>query len=236
MNISASINDPKVRAEIKDGTLEWRMKSITFYYYLPNEDGTDAELIEEATFTDNNTLKNSEYHPIILERPIDQWGKCAKWNIVKSTNQNEEGSTFNSPGNWEMEFDIEFRGQHKDIKDCMVQANKKDTKTSILFEHYLGMIVDMYAVEGTDDVINVQFGVINKKDQSEIRILDPRAFFRAYYEIEWASDNDAGLVENDFLPSNQADHFQYLGLVVQSEDLAVGRNNILLASVEIYLD
>jgi hypothetical protein len=210
MHITADIIDPKVRAEIKDGTLEWRLKSITFYYYVPNEDRTSVERIKEATFTDNNTLKNNPYHPITVSRPIGQWGSCAKWQIVKSSaNPNDESSTFNSPGAWDVEFDIEFRGEHKDINDCMIQANLSKQKAFNL-EHYLGMIVDNYAVEGSDDVINVQFGVVNKEMKSETRIVDAR-HFKGFFQINWTTDNDTGLVENDFIrivPNNSLSIFR----------------------------
>jgi hypothetical protein len=201
MQISAEINDPKVRAEIKDCTLEWCLKSIKFTYYLPNEAETAWEPVDETTFTDNETLKKDEYyHPIIIARPLGEWGQCAKWNIVKNTeNKNEEASTFLSPGNWDMEFEIEFRGKHNDIEDCMVQAGKRETKSTKI-KYIIGMVVDNFAVEGTDDMINTQFGVIDKKANVTVeRMFDPRAIFRVNYQIDWAIDNNAGLVEMDFI-------------------------------------
>ncbi|MDR1485705.1 MAG: hypothetical protein LBT09_12900, partial [Planctomycetaceae bacterium] len=203
MYIKADINDPKVRAEIKEGTLEWRLKSVTFYYYVPSENELGYERVKEATFIDNNTLANSPYHPITFSRPIGVWGKCATWQIVKtSANPHNESSTFNSPGTWDVEFEIEFQGKHKDIKDCMVQSNTRGTKWNFALKHYLGMIVDDYAVEGTDDVLGVQFGIVNKDMKSEKRIADIRLFFEAFFKIDWATDNNIGLVENDFIRMN----------------------------------
>ncbi|MDR2641708.1 MAG: hypothetical protein LBC74_02820 [Planctomycetaceae bacterium] len=141
MFVTAAVNDPKIMAEIKDNTLEWRLKSITFYYYVPNEDMTDRVLVKEATYTDSNTLKNSENHPIVVKRPIGQWGKCARWEIVKSPDPNDESSTFYCAGSWEMQFEVEFRGQHKDINDCMIQARYDKDRRPIDLNYYLGMIV-----------------------------------------------------------------------------------------------
>jgi hypothetical protein len=199
MHITASINDPKVTAEIKDGTLEWRIKSLTFHYYGLDEQG-ESILVEEETYTDNATLKNSEDHPIIIKRPIGEWGAKACWKIDNVGDKaGEQGSTFNTSADWVLEFEIEFRAKHNSIDDCMIQATIPEKTYALHLRHYVGIMVDMYAIEGTDDTVDVQFGCLNYKNQSTESIKELRPFY-AYFQIDWANNNNSGLVEADFIP------------------------------------
>jgi hypothetical protein len=230
MHISAEIDDSKVKAEIKDNTLEWRLKSITFSYYDLKEAGAELTvgetevkvsetevigdesklvLIKEETFTSNAMLENYSNHPITVSRPLNEWGPNASWSIIDQLptvdpitqlpQETKEGSTFNFPGNWEMKFEIEFRAKHNSIEDCMVQATVPKIKL-IKWKYNVGMFVDTFAVEGTNDVIHVQFGVFNMKSKDTIdRIVDLRKL-QVKYGINWADSNNAGLVESDFVP------------------------------------
>jgi hypothetical protein len=155
MTITASINDPKVRAEIKDGTLEWRIKSVKFEYF----DEETGDYVFEQEYFDSGTLESSN-HPFFIERKIGVWGENAYWEVQKVE---DNGSWFTQDGLWRYEFDVEFRATNK-VTDELIQMDSPKSKLTIAIP-YAGMIVDQYAIEGTDDMLAAQFVWITNKQK-----------------------------------------------------------------------
>jgi hypothetical protein len=191
MTVTASINDPVINAEIKDGTLEWRIKSVKFEYF---DEETGVYVFEQEYF-DSDILENSN-HPFFIERKIGVWGDEAYWEVQKVE---DNGSWFTQDGLWRYEFNVEFRATHK-VTDDLIQTGSSQ-KQSISAKPYAGMFVDQYAIEGTADILSAQFiWITNLIDPREYTVIpQPIPPFYTRFKIDWADTNISGITEEDFV-------------------------------------